>query len=58
MWSSKLIEDRVEKEIKKGFDSPMNGWSMSEIIALFEGNDKDHARKYIINRCNLNETTQ
>ena len=57
MWGSHLIEDRIEKEIQKGFDSPVKGWVMSEIIDLFKGNDRDHARKYILSRCNIKETS-
>jgi len=53
MWGTHLIEDRIEKEIQKGFDSPVNGWVMSEILELFKDNDRDYARDYILNRCNI-----
>ena len=57
MWGTHLIEERVEKEIQKGFDSPVNGWVMSEILELFKGNDRDYAREYFLKRSNIKETS-
>jgi|TARA_R110000744_G_scaffold56435_1_gene119056 hypothetical protein len=52
-WGTNLVEERVEKEIQKGFDSPVKGWSMLEVLDNFEGNDRDYARQYLLNRCNI-----
>jgi hypothetical protein len=57
MWGTHLIEERIEKEIQKGFDSPVNGWIMSEILDLFKGNDRDYAREYFLKRSNIKETS-
>ncbi len=51
------IKARVENLIKKGLDSPVNGWVMSEILESFSGDEKKKARSYILNRCNIKETS-
>ena len=57
MWGTHLIEERIEKEIQKGFDSPVKGWSMLEVLENFEGNDRDYARQYLLKRSNIKETS-
>ena len=56
-WGTNLVEERVEKEIQKGFDSPVKGWSMLEVLDNFEGNDRDYAREYLLKRSNIKETS-
>ena len=51
------VDKSVELLIKKGLDSPRMGWVMSEILEMFSGSDRKKARDYILNRCNINETS-
>ena len=47
------VSQRVEQTIKKGLSSPRMGWVMSEILESFNGDEKEEARNYILNRCNI-----
>ena len=51
------VSQRVEQAIKKGLSSPRMGWVMSEILESFSGDEKKEARSYILNRCNIKETS-
>ena len=51
------VEQRVEVAIQNGFKSTVQGWAMSEVLGLFDGNEKEEARNYILERCNIKETS-
>jgi len=51
------VEQRVEVAIQNGLESTVQGWVMSEILELFDGNEKEEARNYILERCNIKETS-
>jgi hypothetical protein len=51
------VQEKIETLIKKGLDSPRMGWVMSEILESFSGGEKKEARNYILNRCNIKETS-
>ena len=51
------VAQRVEVAIQNGFESAVQGWVMSEVLELFDGKEQEEARNYILERCNIKETS-
>jgi hypothetical protein len=51
------VAQRVEVAIQNGFESTVQGWVMSEVLELFDGKEREEARNYILERCNIKETS-
>ena len=56
-FNQPTVSEIIEQAIQKGLDSPRMGWVMSEILEMFSGSDRKKARDYILNRCNIKETS-